>query len=200
VLQGNNIILASCPTGTLTVRVWYLKGVDRLTLDQGRITVIGSSTLTLNSIGSDLTNSITDLKCFISIIDSHNGDVKGTYQVSSINTGTKTLTIKSSSLDRTVVYKKTVSSSLSSTIALDDYVCLALGTCVSQLPDMFQDYIIQYATSQIITSIGEDSTPYERELKLLEKRIENAWAGKEGSMRVKINKDRSRYPYFISNL
>lgn len=198
IIQGNNIILAPSPSSAFIVRVWYVKSLERMTLDQGRIVSIAATSITVNSIGTDLTNLIDDLKCFISIVDGETGDAKGVYQISSIVGNL--INIKTSSLGRSTVYKKTVLSALSSSIALDDYVCLAIGSCISQLPELFQDYIVQYATSQIITSIGEDNTAYDRELKILEKRLESAWAGKEGHLKVKVNKDRSRYPYFVSNL
>ena len=197
ILQGNNMILAPTPSATFKVRVWYAKRLDRLTLDQGRIVAIDTNSLTVDSVGSNISNDVNSLEAFISVIDGNTGAIKGTYQVSSA-AGVNPVTIRTSGLGRTIVFQKTVSSSLSSDIAVDDYICSAIGTCISQLPDMFQDYVVQYATSQIIVSIGEDNSAHDKELRQLEQRIKSAWAGKEKHLKVNLKSERSRYPYFVT--
>lgn len=186
-LRGDKILLYPTPSSGVSLRVRYQVRPPELVKQQGRITDIdslASDILYVDSLGSDLTTSIDNLKAFVNIIDGTTGLVKDTAQISAIDTTNKKLTFKSSSLDRTLVWGQTVGTSLSTDIALDDYVTIANGTCIPTLTRDYSDFLIQYAVVEVLNRLGIPSQEAYAHLKELEDDVSRMWSGRPSNRRV----------------
>lgn len=186
-IRGNKVLLYPKPQSSVTIRVRYQLRPPELVTSQGRITNIdslSSNILYVNSVGSDLTTSITALKAFVNVVDGTTGDVKDTLQISAIDSSSGKLTFKSASLDRSTVYGQTVSTSLSTDIALDDYITLAYGTCIPTFSSDYSDFIIQHAVVEVLNRMGVPSQEMYAKYKELEDDTKAMWAGRPYSKRV----------------
>lgn len=181
---GDKYRLLPGPTGAYPLRLWYLKDPEPLVKEQGRITVVNTADnyITVDSIGSDLTPSTDNLNSYINIIDSSTGRIKVSMQIQSIS-GNR-INLKSSPT-RTTVKGRTISGSLPSTVELDDWVCVVEGNCVPFFKKPFTNFLVQYAVAEITRKLGGDKEAEYRVLKDLEKQVEDSWAGREQTLRVK---------------
>lgn len=183
---GNKYRLIPGPTGTYPARIWYLKDPDPLVQVQGRITRTDSSGgfVYVDNVGSSLTTESDELDSFVNVIDGQSGEVKQTLQIKSISSNK--ITFKTV-IDggRTSVYGRTISTSLSSEVAIDDYLCSAKGTCVPFFQKPFSNFMIQYAVAEITRKLGGPADIELRVLKELEEQVERSWVGREQSLRVK---------------
>jgi hypothetical protein len=193
--KQNKIQLLPTPTSGLTVKVWYTKRPGELVSSYGRIVDYdtGAGTITLDSLSSSVSTDVDNLAAFINVIDGTTGLVKGSYQVASADTDTDIVTIKSSGLDRSTVAGKTISTSLSTDIEKDDYICSIGGTCVLELLADYSDYLIQYAVVGVRRSLREDTSADYAYLKDLERELETIWAGREQE-----NKVTSKNPHWVT--
>lgn len=168
------------------LKVRYQQRVPDLVVAQGRIinNDTAGSRLYLDALGSGLTTSIAALGAFINIIDSTTGEVKVTLQVNGLDTTNNALTYKTTGLDRTSVFGQDVSTEVPTTVELDDYVCLASGTCVPTLLQDYYDYVVQHAVVTLKRKMGEQAPEEYAALKELEEDVKSMWAGREGSKRV----------------
>jgi hypothetical protein len=182
--KQNKIILLPTPASGKNVRVWYTRRPKQLVASYGRIIDIdtGAGTITLESLSSSVSTDVDSLAAFINVVDATTGLVKGSYQVASA--ASNVVTIKAASLDRAAVAGQTISTTLASTIEVDDYICAINGTCVMELLADYSDYIIQYAVVDIRRALREDTTPDYAHLKDLEKELETIWSGRELGGRV----------------
>lgn len=186
-IRGDKLYIYPTPnSSSTTYRVRYQLRMPTLVKQQGRIVTVDTDNeiLTLDALGSDLTTSIDDLKAFINVIDGTTGDIKETYQVASIDTSAKTLSLKTSSLDRSTVFGRTVSTAIGTTIAQDDYVTIANGTCIATFVKDYDDYLIAHAVLDVKRSKGEDTNAEYAHFKEVEKDIEKMWTGRPSKMRV----------------
>lgn len=182
--EGAQIKLYPLPSNT-DVRIRYQLRPQDLVVKQARITAISGQTLFLDAIGSELTTSIANLKAFVNIIDGTTGAVKGTVQVNSVPSSIATaLTIKTSSLDRTTVFGQTVSTSLPTDIEVDDYLCIANGTCIPTLTADYADYLVLSAIVELRRAAGEDIAAERGQLDSLEDDLKAMWAGRAAGLRV----------------
>ena len=186
-IQGNKLYVYPDTSQLTQLRIRYQFRAPKLNSTQGRVTAYSSAngTITLDSLGSSLSTSVDDLSAFINIIDSQTGVIKGTCQVSGINTSTKKLTVKSASLSRSTVYGYTVSTSLPSDIALDDYVCLASGTCVPYLSMDLSNYHVELASFHVKRALGTvDGADFSERDRIID-RVQKMWSGRENTMKIK---------------
>lgn len=187
---GHKIRLYPKPQGDLTIYLHYSGKPETLVPVQGQINYVDTvnNTIILDEMGQNITTESDKRNSYLSIIDHVTGDVKGTLQVATVTPGIKQVKFKSTGVTRTTVLDKTISTSLPTDISVDDYVCTVHGTAVPQIPEAYQNYLIQYATSEIRRRFGE---PVQEELVVLqnlEKELHKVWAGRETSMRVsKVN-------------
>lgn len=188
-IKKNEILLYPTPSSSKTIRLWYQDRPETLVTSQGRITSYTDSTtdtIIVDTLGSDLTTDTTDgFNAYINVIDYNTGDIKGSMQISAINTTTKQITLKSSGLTRSTVLGRTISTSLPSDIAVDDYICIVTGTCMPEIPGAYTDYLMQYAVVDIRRRLGENTTEEFAALKDLEAEIQSMWKGREMSHRVR---------------
>lgn len=189
-IKHNKYVLYPTPSSNLTIRLWYMRNPETLVTQQGRVTSSGTDGSTgkpyviVSGIGSDITTSSSSLNNYVNIIDSATGRVKGSLQIASINTSTGQILFKDSSLTRSSVLGKTISTSLPSDLAVDDYICTVHGTCVTEFPQAYVDYITQHAVVSIKRAKGEPTQEDYAELKNQEAGLESYWDGREASMRV----------------
>lgn len=185
-LRGNKILIYPKPSSGTVLRVRYQIRPPKLVKSQGRITTIDSDNtrLYVDSLGSDLTTSIAALKAFVNVIDGTTGLVKGTLQISNLDTDQNLITFKTASLDRSSVFNQTVSTSLPTDIALDDYITIADGTCIPQLVRDYSDFIIQYAVVETLNRLGLPSGEAYAHLKELEDDVMKMWTGRPTPKRV----------------
>lgn len=186
-VRGKTYNIVPAPTAGLTLKLWYLKALDPLVKQQGRITAVdtGTGIITVDELGEDLTTSSEDLYNYINIVDGQTGEIKSSHQIQSLNTSTEQITIKSSNLTRSTVYNRTISTTISSEAAADDYVCVSRGNCVMYLKQPLTNHVIQYAVVEAKRRLGEPTEADERALAEFERQTEKTWVGRESSMRVK---------------
>lgn len=181
---GTAVRLYPRPSGS-EVRIRYQLRPPDLVAKQGRITSISGQTVYLDAIGSDLTTSIAQLKAFVNFVDASTGAIKSTMQVSVVPaTIAAPLQFKSSSLDRTTVFGQTVSTTLDTDVAVDDYVCIANGTCVPTLLSDYSDYLVLAAVIELRRAAGEDASAEVGQLKEIEDDVKAMWAGRAAGLRV----------------
>jgi hypothetical protein len=185
--QGSVLRLYPRPTSAVQVRVRFQARPPDLVKKQGRIHSYDSNAVTceLDALGSDLTTSTAALGAFVNWVDGTTGEVKATLQVASITTATKTIAFKTSGLGRSTVFGQTVSTSLPTDAAQDDYLCLASGTCIPLRVADYSDYLIQFAVVNMKRKQGEDVVAEVAALRELESDITSMWAGRAGSKRVR---------------
>ena len=196
---GKKIRILPSPTSGYTFRIWYLKEIQPLVKQQGRIsqvgTVAGGSSapyVVVDSLGSSLSES-SDYGKYVNVIDAQTGEVKCSLQIDSINTSTKYVQFKTSPT-RSSVINNTISSDIASTVQVDDYLASIDGTCVPYFKKPLTNFIIQYATAEIRRSLGYDVSMEERVLKKMEDQFERTWAGRENTKRIK-----RRNPIWMKN-
>jgi len=186
-MMRNQFSLYPTPSGNITIHVHYNKRPENYVLQQGRITSIDTSTgyVLVDALGSSLTTSTTGFGAYVNVIDYNTGNVKRSLQVSAINTTTKQVTFKSASLTRATVLGHTISTTIGSDVAVDDYLCLVTGTCVPEIDEAYTDYIIQRAVVETRRRLGEPTVEDSAALKELEQELLKAWSGREQSHRIR---------------
>jgi hypothetical protein len=187
----NKIALFPLPAGGTTLYIHYNKRAENLVSSQGRITATGSTYVTVDSLGSSLAVATTGFGSYVNVIDYNTGEIKGTLQISAIDTALKKVSFKTSGLTRSTVLGRTINTSLPTDIAVDDYISLVTGTAVSELDEAYTDYLVQYAVVEIRRRFGETIQEELIALQTLEKEIERMWVGRESSK--KIRKSNSHY-------
>lgn len=198
-VKGNKIFFYPTPKSTTSIRVRYQFRAPQITTNQGRITAFSSAngTVTLDSIGADLSTSVDTLGAFVNVIDYLTGEIKETLQITGINTTTKVITFQTTagSLNRTLVFGYTVGSALPSDIALDDYLCSAQGTCVPLLAHDMTNYLVDIAGFHVKRKLGTVE-PYDMEAyQDITKAIQSSQFGREYSKQIKRTRGTSDFPY-----
>jgi hypothetical protein len=191
-IVGRNIRVTPTPSGTASLRVWYVKNPEPLVLPQGRITVVGSGTgannyVVVDAIGSQLSTENDELNNYVNVINARTGEVRGTFQILSIDEDR--VTFRSSSPTRTEIFGQPVLVGADNNIASigtrqDDYVCLASGTCVPFLSAPTSNFLIQFSVAELSRQLGLNSAEEEQVLAKFEKQISSTWSGRENTVRV----------------
>lgn len=181
--RGQKIYLGPTPISGLTIYIYYAKRPGTLVKPLGRIVDKTSSTVVeIDASNSSLSTDVDSLAAFVNVIDPETGQIKSSMQLSNVNS--TTLTFKSASLDRSTVYGNTISTSLASTVGIDDYICAIEGTCIMEFLADFSDYVTQYATVEIKRSLGLDTSADFAALKDYEGQVESMWVGREQDTQV----------------
>lgn len=183
----NTLEIYPPPAGNLTLNVHYTAKPEDMVKNQGRIESInsGSNYVIVDTLGSDISSVSTGFNSYVNIIDYVTGAVKGTLQVSEINTTTKQVTFKTSGLTRTKVLGKTLLTAIPSTVEADDYLSIVTGTCVPELPEAYIDFLMQSAIVDIRRRFGEPLEEDYRHYKELEEEIRKMWIGRESQNRIR---------------
>lgn len=196
-LKRNKFTIYPSPEGDLTLYVHYNKKPEDLVIQLGRINSIDTTNnyvivddiipASTDPVVKGLSTTATDVHsgAYVNIIDYATGNIKRSLQVSALDTDAEQITFKSSGLTRSTVLGKTISTSIGSDVAVDDYVCLITGTCVPEVDEAYTDYILQHAIVAIRRRLGEPTQEDMAELKSLEEELMKAWTSRELSHRVR---------------
>lgn len=183
---GRQIRLVPTPTGSLTLRVWYMKDPEPLVLSQGRITVVNEAGnyVVIDSVGDDLTTQVDQLNSYVTVTDGETGQVKGRLQVQSI-IGAK-VTFRTSPL-RDTVLEKAISSSLTGLdIKADDVLSTIHGVPLPFMKKPLTNFLISYATADIrVNKLGGEAGLLPQQLDMFKDQVERSWVGRENTLRVK---------------
>ena len=189
--QDNEIHVFPTPSGGLTLRIHYNRRTEPLVKSQGRITTINTDSqfILVDELGADISTTVSNVDSggYVNFIDYNTGAVLGSAQVSAIDTTLKKISFKTASLTDTSRLGKTISTSMPTALAKDDYICLLTGTCAPEIPDAYQDYLIQYAVVEIKRAFNENTDADYAQLREMEKELERSWVGRENTLRKNIN-------------
>jgi len=182
---GRKIRFIPAPSGTYDMRMWYLRNPEKLKTPQGRITVVNTTSnyVVVDSAGDSLTTEADQLGSYVNLIDGQTGEIKGTMQVQVLSENKVTFR---STPTRSTVLNRTVSGSLTGTgIAVDDYLSPIDGTCVPYYGKPISNFLIQFASAEIVRKLGGSADMEERILEKFEKQVERTWAGREIQTRIR---------------
>lgn len=185
-LFGRTIRIIDTPTGTYGARIWYLRNPERLVEPQGRITVVGSNYVIVDSQGSALSTEADQLGSYVNIVNGKTGEIRGSVQIQIL--GPDRIILRSTPL-RTTVLGRIITGSANITdinIAVDDYLAPITGTCVPYYSRPITNFLIMYTSADLNGKLGtEESTLEAKLIDKLEVQIERTWVGREQSLRVK---------------
>ncbi len=187
-VTGNRIELWPRPSEGMTVEVLYQLRLPPLVPVLSRLVDydVLTNKLYLTSL-TDLTTSVTDLECFINVIDQHLGTVKATFQVNALTANENSVTIKTTNLYRDTVFGYEVSDAFTAeTVDLDDLVCFAIGTCIPTMYRDFTDYLTLHATITIMRSLKLAVTSEVEYMKVLSEELQDQWNMKPTSTPIKM--------------
>lgn len=184
--QGGKLKLYPKPASNVQVRVRYQFRPPPLVKTQARVTSIDqvNNLIYVDSVGSSLTTEVDSLNAFVNLIDRFTGEVRATLQVVDIDSTNKTLTFKSTGLDRSSVFGLTVGTSIPDEVALDDFVTLASGTNVPTLLQDYYDYLVVFSVLEIKRSLGLPTQEEYAASKEIESDVLALWAGKQSTRRI----------------
>ena len=139
----------------------------------------------MDSVGTNLNTSTTGFGAYANLIDYVTGDVKRTLQISALDSTSNQITFKTSGLTRSTVLGRTVSTTIGDDIEPDDFICLVTGSCVSELDEAYQDYLILFAVVEARRRFSEDVTQDLGALKDAESELEKMWVSREIQHRIR---------------
>jgi hypothetical protein len=120
------------------------------------------------------------------VVNARTGEIRGTFQVSSVDDGRIYIRTSTPTGGRTEVLGRPILTSLAGlNIRPDDYVCLASGTCVPYLASPTSNFLIQFSVAELSRQLGLSSVEEEQVLDKFEKQVKTTWAGRESTVRVK---------------
>lgn len=183
---GRQIRLVPTPTGSLTLRIWYMKDPEPLVLPQGRITIVNetSNYIVVDSVGEDLTTEVDQLNSYITVTDGETGQVKGRFQIQSI-VGSK-ITLRSAPLRTSVLEKDVLSSLTGAQIKADDLVSTIHGVPLPFMKKPLTNFLISYAVADIrINKLGKEAGLLPQQIEMFQEQVERSWVGRENTIRVK---------------
>lgn len=193
-IEGHSIKFLQTPSSSYSATAYYVRRLDTLVEQQGRITEVGATYVSVDVIGDDISTASDAKASYINIVNWRTGEVKGTMQVSSTS-GTR-INLRSSPI-RSTILGRTVTGSADIDdldIEVDDYVCLVYGSCVPYFQDAIAGYLVEHALACLSRGgTGTADARLEEQIRGdYEKRLAGAWTGREGTDRVK-NKS-SQFP------
>ena len=186
-IMGKQVVVVPDPTAGLTLRFWYIKEVEDLVEQQGRVTSIdvANGYILVDDLGADLTTVSNDLENYVSVVNPKTGLIRATLQVETLTTASEKIQFKSTP-DRSTVYNKTIVGTIPSTVALDDYVCLAKGNCIPFIRKPLKNYIILSSVIDLKgAKLGESVEEEKLKLEELKKSLKAMWSGRENSLRIR---------------
>lgn len=158
----------------LKLKVHYVQRPPSLVLPQGQIYAYEPSQglLVVSALGPDLSLQISDAGNFINIVDGQTGAIKSTHQVLSMD-GTTKLYLRSTPL-RTNFRGLPLTGTLPDTLEVDDYICVATGTCVVPFEDPVYSTLLEITVAELDAKTGEgDKEVARRTLKEFEKKVDD---------------------------
>jgi hypothetical protein len=182
---GGKFRLYPTPNGAYSLRAWYLKDPEPLVLEQGRLTVVNTASnyVIVDSIGSALTTEMDQLDSYVNIVNGNTGEIRCSLQIQSI-AGNK-ITFKATPARTSILGRRTIVGAIPTTVQLDDYICVASGTCIPVFKKPFTNYLIQFAVCDITRKMGGDAGLDIQLREELGETVRRSWVGREQTLRVK---------------
>ncbi len=182
---GRKIRFVPTPSGTYGARIWYLVNPEKLKQPQGRITVVNSAQnyVVVDSAGDGLTTEADQLGSYINFVDGQTGVIKGSAQIQLLPASNKVV-IRGTPF-RDVVLGRTIDGTLPSDLAPDDYISPIDGTCVPYFGKPTSNFLIQYASCEMIRKLGGNADAEDKVLDKFEKQVERSYSRRPQTQRVK---------------
>lgn len=181
---GRKLHVLPKPTGTYSLRIWYIQNPEQLVLPQGRVTVVNTTSnyIVVDNPGSQLTTESDQLESYVNIINSKTGEIRATMQIASIDDGRVTFR---SIPSRSDVLGRSVGNSLTGTgTTTDDYICVCTGICVPYLSSPTSNFLIQFAIAEMSRQLGVNGQEEEQVLQKFEDQVKKTWSGREPTTRI----------------
>jgi len=181
---GRKLHVVPTPSGTYSLRIWYIQNPEQLVLPQGRVTVVNTTSnyIVVDSPGSQLTTESDQLESYVNIINSKTGEIRATLQIASIDDGRVNFR---SARSRDEVLGRAVGNSLVGTgTAIDDYICICTGICVPYLSSPTSNFLIQFAVAELARQLGVNGQEEEQVLQKFEDQVKKTWSGREPTTRI----------------
>lgn len=191
---GDKYRLIPGPTGTYSLRIWYLYDPLPLVKQQGRITLVNEAEnyVLVDEIGDDITTEADQLNSYINIIDGQSGRRKGSFQIKSIvdnKVSFKTVPSRDTVLNLTInddLSTLVDNEGLPITINPDDYICVIKGNCIPFFKKPFSNFLIAYAVAELgVIKLGNETGIIQAVKASLEEQVERSWVGRENTLVVK---------------
>lgn len=186
-ILGRKLKFYPTPSGKYNAFVWYPKQPEPMVLDYGRITRVdvANNYITVDVLGSDdagrPSTELDSLLNLVNIVDAQTGVIKATMQIKAIND--QRVDFKSTPSMATI-WNATISSSIPTTVEVNDYLCPVDGTCVPYLRTPTTNFMVQYAVAELRRKLGDQSDLEERVKKEFEEEVKHTWAGRDSDQRV----------------
>jgi hypothetical protein len=182
-IAGRTIRLVQKPAASYQLRIWYLREPDTLVKQQGRISAKGSDYVIVEGIGSTLSTVEDSLNNYLNIVDGQTGAVKQTLQINNIS-GSK-ITFRSS-VTRTsgAILNRTLSTSVSTDVELDDYVCFVQGTCVPFFLYPIKNFMLNTVVGEIKGKQDRDRTMERNAQDDFIRQLESSSGGRASTKRI----------------
>ena len=181
---GRKLHVVPTPSGTYSLRIWYIQNPEQLVLPQGRVTVVNTTSnyIVVDSPGNQLTTESDQLESYVNIINSKTGEIRATFQIASIDDGRVTFRTSPS---RGEVLGRPITSTLTAlTASKDDYICICTGICVPYLSSPTSNFLIQFAVAELARQLGVNGQEEEQVLQKFEDQVKKTWSGREPTTRI----------------
>lgn len=138
------------------LNVDYLRRPPKLVLPQGRVTAVGADFVVVEPI-EDCDGGVSadsdQLSSFVSLIDWATGETRGSLQVQSVTSDKYVFraTPQRDSVRGVSIAGAATLGDLG--VEVDDYLCLAEGSCVSFFQDTMANYLVAYGTAALRLSL-----------------------------------------------
>jgi hypothetical protein len=152
----------------------------------GNGSIAAVQTIVVDDLGDSLAADV-----YISVCDPVDHDLAGSHQIRSTNATTNTITLKPSP-DLTTYRGTTISGTMSGVVA-EDIVILAPKTAVSEILRDHHDYLVDFATREVLKKAKEPIEEITVSLKERENELENAKADRVSFETVNITKEQLDY-------
>ena len=172
--MGRKLVIITDSTTLTHVKIHYVQRPEQLVLPQGRITSFDevNGQLVVDVAGPNLSYEVATHGNFINVINGSTGEVKATHQILAL-TGTTEVYIRETPT-RTTYQRHTVLGTVQATTNIDDYICLAKGTCVIPFDEPVFSAIVEMAVNEIDAKLGEgDREVAKRTMRDFERRVED---------------------------
>jgi hypothetical protein len=181
---GRKLHVVPTPTGTYSLRIWYIQNPEQLVLPQGRVTVVNTTSnyIVVDNPGNQLTTESDQLESYVNIINSKTGEIRATLQIASIDDGR--VTFRSVPSRDEVLGRPIASAVTNLTASKDDYICICTGICVPYLSSPTSNFLIQFAVAELARQLGVNGQEEEQVLQKFEDQVKKTWSGREPTTRI----------------
>lgn len=140
--------------------------------------------LTAVDLSDTLSTDVNSLSGFINVIDPITGVIKATVQLAGIDQDSGELQIKTSDPGRERVFGLAVATALPVTLAQDDVICHASGSCVPYLAADLTNYLVELAAFMVNRAMGVIGQQDYSERDRIIADVGKMWSGRENATMI----------------